>query len=77
MIAWRKQKLDPQFDRGQTAKRACTVTNMLVSDYGGTIGKYGIDRSDLWADLAHDFPNNGDAVPGKTDANERFIAEKS
>lgn len=50
---------------------------MLVSDYGGTIGKYGIDRSDLWADLAHDFPNNGDAVPGKTDANERFIAEKS
>ena len=42
---------------------------MLVSGYGGNIRKYGIDRPHLWADLAHDFPYNGDAVPGKTNAN--------
>lgn len=53
------------------------VMNMLVSDYGCTIGKYGVDRPDLWADLAHDFLDDGDAVPGKTAAYYRFIAEKS
>lgn len=41
------------------------VMNALNSDYGSTMQKYGADRTDLWADLAHDWLEDRDAVPGK------------
>jgi hypothetical protein len=41
------------------------VMNALVSDYGSTMSKYGADRADVWADLAHDWLNDSDAVANK------------
>lgn len=41
------------------------VMNAMVSDYGDTMGKYGVDRTDLWADLAHDWLSDADAKADK------------
>jgi hypothetical protein len=41
------------------------VMNMLASDYGKTMAKYGADRPDVWADLAHDWIEDADAIDGK------------
>lgn len=41
------------------------VMNMLFSDYGRTIIKYGLDKPDFWAALAHDFIDDPDAVDMK------------
>lgn len=35
--------------------------NMLFSDYGRTIIKYGLDKPEFWAALAHDFIDDPDA----------------
>lgn len=37
------------------------VMNMLFSDYGATMTKYGMDRLEIWADLAYDWLNDHDA----------------
>ena len=37
------------------------VMNMLWSDYGKTVSKFGMDRADFWAELAHDFVDDPDA----------------
>lgn len=47
------------------------IMNALVSDYGETMGKYGVDRTDLWADMAHDWLSDADA---KADKAERYWA---
>lgn len=41
------------------------VMNALNSDYHDTMVKYGADRTDLWADLAHDWLCDRDAVENK------------
>jgi hypothetical protein len=41
------------------------VMNMLVSDYGKTVAKYGMDNPDFWADMACDFLHDQDAEEGK------------
>lgn len=41
------------------------VMNSLFSDYGKTIIKYNADKPELWADMAHDFIDDGDAVEDK------------
>ncbi len=41
------------------------VMNALVSDYGDTMAKYGADRPDVWAELAHDWLDDEDAEKGK------------
>ena len=41
------------------------VMNALASDYGKTMAKYGVDRPDVWADLAHDWLCDMDAEDGK------------
>lgn len=41
------------------------VMNALFSDYGKTIIKYNADKPELWADMAHDFIDDGDAVEDK------------
>lgn len=37
------------------------VMNMLWSDYGKTVAKYGLDRTEFWAALANDFISDPDA----------------
>lgn len=39
----------------------CVVMNMLASDYGKTMAKYNADKTEIWADLAHDFIVDADA----------------
>ena len=41
------------------------VMNAMYSDYGQTLAKYGVDRPEVWADLAHDFIEDRDAVEDK------------
>lgn len=41
------------------------VMNALASDYGKTLTKYGVDRPDVWADLANDWLTDADAEEGK------------
>ena len=40
--------------------------NMLWSDYGKTVVKYGLDRADFWAEMAHDWIDDPDAEDMKT-----------
>lgn len=42
------------------------VMNSLASDYGDTMAKYGLDRPEVWAEMAHDWLDDQDAKPGKT-----------
>ena len=41
------------------------VINSLFSDYGKTFIKYGMDKPEIWASMAHDFIDDGDAVEDK------------
>lgn len=41
------------------------VINSLVSDYGKTMGKYGADKTEIWAELAHDWLEDKDAEADK------------
>ena len=41
------------------------VMNMLWSDYGKTVVKHGMDTVDFWAEMAHDFIDDHDAVDMK------------
>lgn len=52
------------------------VMNMLVSDYGKTMAKYNMDKPEVWADLAHDFIDDPDAVSGKTGKYWRDIVDR-
>lgn len=51
------------------------VMNALASDYGKSIAKYGVDRPDVWADLAHDWLEDADAADGKVGRYWRDIVE--
>lgn len=42
------------------------VMNMLWSDYGKTVTKYGVDRADFWAEMANDWINDPDSESMKT-----------
>ena len=41
------------------------VMNMLFSDYGKTMIRFGADKPEIWAALANDFLDDGDAVEDK------------
>ena len=41
------------------------VMNALYSDYGKTMAKYGADKPEVWAALAHDWLDDMDAEDGK------------
>lgn len=41
------------------------VMNALASDYGKTMAKYGVDKPEIWAELAHDFIKDADTVEDK------------
>lgn len=51
------------------------VMNMLFSDYGKTMIKYGADKPEIWAALAHDFINDGDAEDDKVSRYWRDIVK--
>ena len=52
------------------------IMNSLWSDYGKTAQKYGVDKTDFWADLAHDWLADDDAVPHKAAIYYAKIARK-
>ena len=54
-----------QFDYHHKPCVFYAVMNMLFSDYGRTIIKYGLDKPEFWAALAHDFIDDPDAVDMK------------
>lgn len=41
------------------------IMNMLFSDYGKTMIKFGADKPEVWASLAHDFIDDPDAGTNK------------
>lgn len=41
------------------------VMNALYSDYGKTMAKYGADKPEVWAALAHDWLDDSDAEEDK------------
>lgn len=41
------------------------VMNAVWSDYGKTAQRYGVDKTDFWADLAHDWIADDDAKHNK------------
>lgn len=51
------------------------VMNSLWSDYGRTAQRYGADKVDFWADLAHDWLQDEDAAAGKAERYYREIVE--
>lgn len=51
------------------------VMNMLYSDYGKTMAKYGADKPEVWADMTDAFLNDPDAVPHKVGRYYRDIVE--
>lgn len=59
--------------------RACefyAVMNSLASDYGKTMARYGADRTDVWADLAHDWLDDIDAEEDKAGRYWRDIVKR-
>ena len=51
------------------------VMNMLVSDYGATMAKYGADKPEVWADMADAFIKDADAAGDKVGRYWRDIAQ--
>jgi hypothetical protein len=51
------------------------IMNSLYSDYGRTMMKYNADKVDVWADLAHDWLDDGDAVEDKTEEYYEYIVK--
>lgn len=52
------------------------VMNAVWSDYGKTAQKYGVDKTDFWADLAHDWLADDDAKSNKAAIYYAEIASK-
>lgn len=44
------------------------IMNALYSDYGKTVAKFGQDKLEFWAEMAHDWLCDKDAVDGKAAA---------
>ena len=52
------------------------VMNMMWSDYGKTVGKFGVDRADFWAEMANDFISDPDAEDMKVGRYWRDIVRR-
>jgi hypothetical protein len=52
------------------------IMNMLWSDYGKTVNKFGMDRADFWAEMANDWINDPDAEDMKVGRYWRDIVKK-
>lgn len=51
------------------------VMNAMASDYGKTMAKYGADKPEVYADLAHEWLNDADAKEDKAAAYFRNIVK--
>lgn len=51
------------------------VMNAMFSDYGKTIAKHGLDKTEFWADIAHDFIHDADAADDKVERYWQDIVE--
>lgn len=49
--------------------------NMIYSDYGQVLHKYGMDKADVYADMAKAFLQDADAVPDKLAAYYHYIVQ--
>lgn len=75
---WTKEQTSAVMQQRGYAHRPCefwAVMNAMYSDYGQTLAKYGVDRPEVWADLAHDFIEDRDAVEDKVGRYWRDIVE--
>ena len=52
------------------------IMNSLASDYGNTMARYGADRPEVWAALAHDWLEDKDAEPDKVGRYWRDIVKR-
>lgn len=52
------------------------IMNSLASDYGNTMARYGADRPEVWAALAHDWLEDKDAVEDKAGHYWRDIVKR-
>ena len=52
------------------------IMNAVWCDYGKTAQKYGVDKPDFWADLAHDWLSDSDAAQNKAQIYYSKIARK-
>lgn len=65
---WTKEQTTAVMRQRGYDHRPCefwAVMNSLYSDYGVTMARYNADRPEVWADLAHDWLDDVDAVPDK------------
>lgn len=65
---WTKEQTDAVMMQHGYHHKPCefwVTMNMLFSDYGRTVIKYGLDKAEFWAELAHDFLDDVDAENGK------------
>ena len=51
------------------------VMNSLYSDYGTTMMRYNADKVEIWADLAHDWLDDDDAVDDKVKKYFEYIVQ--
>jgi len=51
------------------------IMNAMASDYGKTMAKYGADKPEVYADLAHDWLDDADAKEGKAAAYFRDVVK--
>ena len=73
-----EQTTDVMYKQGYS-HRPCefwAVMNSIYSDYGKTMAKYGADKPEVWAALAHDWLDDADAEPGKTGRYFRDIVKR-
>lgn len=76
---WTKEQTTAVMEQRGYHHKACefwVVMNSLASDYGKTMAKYGADKPEIWADLAHDFIQDTDAEEDKVGRYWRDIVKK-
>ena len=75
---WTKEQTTEVMYKAGYSHKPCefwAVMNMLYSDYGKTMVKFGADKPEIWAAMAHDFLDDPDAVPGKVGRYYRDIVK--
>lgn len=76
---WSKEQLKPYMQQAGYQGDDMTfyaVANALYSDYAKVLKKYGLDRPEVYADLARAWIEDKDAVPDKAGAYYRYIVAK-
>ena len=75
---WTKEQTTEVMYKAGYSHKPCefwAVMNMLYSDYGKTMVKFGADKPEVWAALAHDWLDDPDAIKGKVGRYYRDIVK--